>query len=290
MTGFARADGQGDGFTWSWEVKSVNGKALDLRFRLPPGYEAGEQRLKSLAGDVLRRGSVTAVLSITEPDRPGTLRINRAVLDQLVDLCQSLDGIVPAAAPRLDGLLAMRGVIELVEPTADPGLQGTRLDTVVAGFAVALEALVRNREAEGARLARILGDRLDEIAGLVAKAEASAAVQPAAIRARFARQMAELLDQTPPIAEDRLAQEVALLIQRADVREELDRLTAHIAAARELLAEAAGVGRRLDFLCQEFNREANTVCSKAAELGLTRLGLALKSAVEQLREQIQNIE
>jgi uncharacterized protein (TIGR00255 family) len=161
---------------------------------------------------------------------------------------------------------------------------------VAAGFEAALTALIQARDAEGARLGRILDGRLDEIQALVAEAERAAALQPEAIRARFLRRIAELWERAPPLPEERLAQEIALIVQRADVREELDRLSAHIAAARELLAEGAGAGRRLDFLCQEFNREANTLCSKAAELDLTRLGLSLKSAIEQLREQIQNIE
>ncbi|HLY56354.1 MAG TPA: YicC/YloC family endoribonuclease [Stellaceae bacterium] len=290
MTGFARAEGSGDGFAWAWELKSVNGKALDLRFRLPHAYDAVEQKLKVLAGDTLRRGSVTASLSVTETERPAELRINRLVLDQLMALCQSLEGAVAAAAPRLDGLLSIRGVIELAEHVMTPEELAVRHAAAEAGFAAALAALLESRNAEGARLGRVLADRLDEIATLVGEAEQSAALQPEAIRARFGRQMAELLGATSPVAPERLAAEVALLIQRADVREELDRLHSHIAAARELLAEGSGIGRRLDFLCQEFNREANTVCSKASELGLTRLGLALKSAIEQLREQIQNIE
>jgi uncharacterized protein (TIGR00255 family) len=290
MTGFARAEGQEDGFSWAWELKSVNGKSLDLRFRLPPGFDAIEQKLKTRLSEAVKRGSISAGLSIAETGRPASLRINRGVLDQLVELCRSIEGEIPAAAPRLDGLLAIRGVMELVEGSPSPGEQEARLALVVAGFQTALAGFVAARDAEGARLALVLTRKLDEIAALVAEAERAAATQPGAIRARFDRQMTELLGRAPPVAEDRLAQEVALLVQRADVREELDRLNAHIDAARDLLAEGAGIGRRLDFLCQEFNREANTLCSKAAELDLTRLGLSLKSAIEQLREQIQNIE
>jgi uncharacterized protein (TIGR00255 family) len=290
MTGFARAEGQCEGVAWAWEVKSVNGKALDLRFRLPPGFDAAEAGLKASAAAKLRRGSINANLSITQAQRPPILRVNAALLDQLAELCRTLDGTVPADRPRLDGLLAIRGVLEVVEDPADPALDQRVAEAAVAGFEAALAGLIRTREAEGARLAPVLTRHLDEIETLVGTASEAAATQPSAIRARFQRHLAELLDRAPPVAEDRLAQEVAMLIQRADVREELDRLQAHIGAAREMMAEGSGVGRRLDFLCQEFNREANTLCSKAAELDLTRTGIALKSAIEQFREQIQNIE
>jgi uncharacterized protein (TIGR00255 family) len=290
MTGFARVEGRVDGFDWAWELKSVNGKSLDLRFRLPPGFDALEPGLKVLVGEQVRRGTISASLSVGEADRAPTLRLNEAVLKQVIDIIGALEGRLDAAPPRLDGLLAIRGVMELGEAEPAPELRAARQDAVAAGFAAALAGLTLSREAEGARLGRILGERLDEIAALVAEAERAAQLQPAAIRARFARQVALLFDGVPPLPAERLAQEVALLIQRADIREELDRLSAHIGAARDLLAEAAGVGRRLDFLCQEFNREANTLCSKAAELDLTRQGLALKAAIEQLREQIQNLE
>jgi uncharacterized protein (TIGR00255 family) len=289
MTGYARVEGAGPGFAWLWELKSVNGKALDVRFRLPPGYEVLEIPLKARLAAVVKRGSVTASLTLTEATRAPALRVNEAALDQILVLLARLEGRIEAAPPRLDGLLAIRGVLETVEPETD-GDREARIAAFEAGFDQALAALAAMRAAEGLRLAGSLGDRLDEIQWLVAEAEAASATQPDAIRARFRTQVDLLLYGRSPVGDDRLAQEVALLIAKADIREELDRLTAHVAAARELLAEGAGVGRRLDFLCQEFNREANTVCSKSADLGLTRLGLALKAAIEQFREQIQNIE
>jgi len=290
MTGFARVEGQIDGFAWVWELKSVNGKALDLRFRFPAGYDALEAPCKALLGDRVKRGSINIVLTITEAARAAQLQINETVLGQVIVLLKSLEGAIDAAPPRLDGLLGMRGVMELVDDQPDPAARELRLAALTASFGQAADALLAARDGEGERIGRVLGTRLDEIAGFVSDAERSAAAQPDAIRMRFKQQIADLLDGASPVSEDRLAQELALILARADVREELDRLTAHIQGARELLAEGLGVGRRFDFLCQEFNREANTVCSKSADLGLTRTGLGLKAAIEQLREQVQNIE
>ena len=290
MTGFARVEGQSDGFAWAWELRSVNGKALDLRFRLPPGYDALEVALKTRLSETAKRGSINATLSISEQSKPASLRINEAVLTQVLDLMRGLEGRLDAAPPRLDGVLGIRGVMELAEEVLTAEQREARLAIITTSFDAAATALGAARDSEGARLHAVLAGKLDEIAGYVVEAERSAAAQPDAIRARFQKQMALLFDGVPPLPEERLGQEVALMIGRADVREELDRLDAHIAAARDLLAEGANVGRRFDFLCQEFNREANTVCSKSAELELTRLGLSLKAAIEQLREQVQNIE
>jgi uncharacterized protein (TIGR00255 family) len=290
MTGFARAEGQIDGFAWAWELRSVNGKALDLRFRLPPGYDALELPLKAALSEAAKRGSINATLSISEQSKPASLKINETVLGQVLDLMRGLEGRLDAAPPRLDGVLGIRGVMELAEEVLTTEQREARLARLTASFEQAVAALVAARAAEGERLHGVLAGKLTEIAGYVAEAELSAAAQPEAIRARFQKQMALLFESVPPLPEERLAQELALLIGRADIREELDRLDAHIEAARDLLAEGSNVGRRFDFLCQEFNREANTVCSKSADLGLTRLGLSLKAAIEQLREQVQNIE
>ena len=290
MTGFARVEGQSDGFAWAWELRSVNGKALDLRFRLPPGYDALEVPLKARLAETAKRGSINATLSISEQSKPASLRINETVLTQVLDLMRALEGRLDAAPPRLDGVLGIRGVMELAEEVLTPEQREARLAIITTSFDAAAVALGAARDSEGARMHAVLAGKLDEIAGYVVEAERSAAAQPDAIRARFHKQMALLFDGVPPLPEERLGQEVALMIGRADIREELDRLTAHIAAARDLLAESVNVGRRFDFLCQEFNREANTLCSKSADLGLTRLGLSLKAAIEQLREQVQNIE
>ena len=302
MTGFARVEEQMDGETrtgtganasgisWSWEIRSVNGKGFDARFRLPPGYDVLESVCKAALAERIKRGSLNVTLNVVEAERPTSLRFNETVLNQVIALMQSLEGRIDAAPPRLDGLLAIRGVVETASQERSPESRDALNAALTQSFARAVAALVENRRQEGARLAQVLTDRLDEIEGLVGEAERSAAAQPDAIRQRFQHQLARLFEATPPLPEERLAQELALLVARADVREELDRLAAHIQAARDLLAEGEGVGRRLDFLCQEFNREANTTCSKSADLGLTRIGLALKAAIEQFREQVQNIE
>jgi uncharacterized protein (TIGR00255 family) len=290
MTGFARVEGRVDGFSWVWEIRGVNGKSLDQRFRLPPGWDVLDAPCKTLLGNQVKRGSITVALEVSERSAGPKFRINQEVLAEITRLLRSLEGVIDAAPPRLDGILTMRGVLETEEEAPDPALRAIRETALIESFgeAVAAFAIVRNRE--GAHLEARLAERLAEIAAFVVDAERSAARQPDQIRQRFQQQMDQLFAKIPPLSEERLAQEVALTIGRADIREELDRLAAHVAAARELLAEAVNIGRRLDFLCQEFNREANTICSKSADIALTRTGLALKAAIEQLREQVQNIE
>jgi uncharacterized protein (TIGR00255 family) len=291
MTGFARAEGEEEGLSWAWEVKSVNGKGLDLRLRLPPGWDQLEPALRSSVSARLKRGNVSVNLNIEKRAAAAGLRINRDVLAQVLALVKELGHEIEAAAPRLDGLLAIRGVIESAEEEqVTPEQRDRRVAALLASWDIALAGLAEMRESEGARLLEILTRRLDEIAGLVGEAEASAAAQPDAIRARLRELVASLVGAGAAVSEDRLAQEAALLVGRADVREELDRLEAHVAAARDLLREGTAIGRRFDFLCQEFNREANTLCSKSSDLELTRIGLALTSAIEQLREQVQNVE
>ncbi len=288
MTGFARSDGHDEGVSWVWEVKSVNSKSLDLRFRLPPGFESLELPLRAGIAQRLKRGAVSVMLGLVKTGGGGGLRVNRDALAQLVALAQELVAQGKASPPRADGLLALRGVLESGEEGEDEARRERRQAALLASFAAALQALAAMRAAEGERLIPVLETRLAEIAQLVATAEDSAAAQPQALKARLVETLAQLLDASPALPPDRLAQEAALLIAKGDIREELDRLSAHIVAAQELLAEGGAVGRRFDFLCQEFNREANTLCSKSADLALTRIGLALKAAIEQLREQVQN--
>jgi uncharacterized protein (TIGR00255 family) len=288
MTGFARIEGDGLGNSWVWEVKSVNGKSLDLRLRLAPGFDALEPQLRALLGQRFRRGNFSASLAVTR-SAPSVLRVNREALAQLVALMNELAGEVEAAPPRMDGLLALRGVVETVEEESDT-IVDERRQAVLNSWVTGLDRLATARAEEGARLAVVLRTQLAEIAALVDAAGGCAAVQPAAIRARLQTMLASVADLVPSMLEDRVAQEMALLITRADVREELERLRAHIAQAADLLQQEEAVGRRLDFLCQELNREANTLCSKSADIELTRIGLALKAAVEQFREQVQNIE
>jgi uncharacterized protein (TIGR00255 family) len=235
-----------------------------------------------------RRGTISAVLAITRT-APAAVRINRDALAQLVSLMRELAGEVDAAPPRLDGLLALRGVVETIEDDEAAVIEGRR-SAVLGSWEAALDRLATARAEEGARLAMLLRGQLDEMAALVKAAEDCAAAQPKAIRERLKTMLASLADLVPGLPEERVAQEMALLVARSDVREELERLRAHLEQTRDLLQQAEAVGRRLDFLCQELNREANTLCSKSADIELTRIGLALKAAVEQFREQVQNIE
>jgi uncharacterized protein (TIGR00255 family) len=286
MTGFAHSEGTDASLSWAWELRSVNGRGLDLRIRLPAGWDAIEPALREAAARALKRGNVTANLTVKRADT-AKLVADPDVLDRLLTLAMEVHARLPGSAmPRADALLALPGVLR--QATAEE--EERPLAAVQAGFARALDGLIAARLAEGARLAAILSGQLADIAGLCAQAKTQAADQPAAQRNRLTEALRDLLRDNPALPEERIAQEVALLATRSDVREELDRLDSHIAAARELLAEGAGVGRRLDFLVQEFNREANTLCSKSASTALTATGLKLKAAIEQLREQVQNIE
>ena len=274
--------------SWVWEIKSVNGRALDLRLRLAPGFDALEPELRAALTQRFRRGNFSANLAVTRTTPPA-LRVNREALSQLVTLINELSGEIEAAPPRLDGLLALRGVVESVEAEDETVIEARRRE-VLAGWNAALDRLAEARADEGARIAALLGSQLDEMAALVTAAADCAAAQPAAIRERLRTVLTSLADLMPSMPEERVAQEVALLAARSDIREEIERLRAHLEQAGELLQQGEAVGRRLDFLCQELNREANTLCSKSADIELTRIGLSLKAVVEQFREQVQNIE
>ncbi len=289
MTGFARNESTTDSGAWVWELRSVNGRGLDLRFRLPPGFDALEAPLREAAGRVLKRGNVTANLTVRREDAQ-RLAPDPAALEQALRLAQELRARIPDCPPiRAEAVLALPGVLR--PASADPAeFADAPHAELRAGFERALAGLAAARREEGARIGATLVTLLQEIADLREQAAADAAGQPAAQRARMLELVRALLTEVPALPEERIAQEVALLAARSDVREELDRLSSHIAAARTLLAEAGPVGRRLDFLVQEFNREANTLCSKSASAALTATGLRLKAAIEQLREQVQNIE
>lgn len=292
MTGFARADGARAGQSWTWEVKSVNGRGLEVRFRLPPGLDAIELPARVLVGERLKRGSVTVALRLDSGPSVTGYRLNQALLKQLGDIVREAEGVVESAPPRLDGLLALRGVLEPEEVRFDEAERAQQEAAMLVDLANALDRLREGRGAEGARITTMLNALLDDIVALIAAAEDTAAVRLDSRQARLTQGLAELLEQRPPLSEDRLAQELALLAVKADVREEIDRLKAHVAQARELIAkgDANGAGRRLDFLAQEFNREANTLCSKSGDVALTRIGLDLKLAIDRLREQVQNVE
>lgn len=288
MTGFARAQGEGFGISWVWEIKSVNGRSLDLRLRLAQGFDSLEPELRAELAQRFRRGSFSAGLSVTRT-APAALRVNRQVLAQLIALVDELAGSVEAAPPRLDGLLALRGVVETVEDEPE-AIVAERRQAVRSSWVAAVDRLATARAEEGARLEALLCGQIDEMTNLVAAAAGCAAAQPDAIRARLRAMLVGLADLAPAMPEERIAQEAALLATRSDIREEIERLHAHLEQARDLLRQTEAVGRRLDFLCQELNREANTLCSKSADIELTRVGISLKAAVEQFREQLQNVE
>ncbi len=291
MTGFARESGAlPDGTSFVWELRSVNGRGLDLRFRLPNGLDALEAALREAAGKRLKRGNVTAGLTLKREERAPRLTPDPAALDQAIALATSVAQRLGAPPPRAEAILALPGVLraEVAEP--DEAAEEAKRAALLKAFETALAGLVQARAQEGGQLSRILGALLDEIAALREAAAVEAATQPEAQRQRLMENLAKLLgDGQTRIPEERLAQEVAVLAQRSDVREELDRLAAHIAEARRLL-KGGEIGRKLEFLTQEFVREANTLCSKSASVGLTRLGLDLKAAIERLREQAANVE
>jgi len=291
MTGFARAQGQNDRCSWIWEVKSVNGRGLDLRSRLPNGFDRFDPPIRERVAARFRRGNVSVSLSVQWAARGTGLRVNQAALDEVIALLAEVQRRIPGAPPpRPEGVLGLRGVIEAVEEEADEETQKATDAEILATLDVALDSLNGARRDEGRRLADIVGGQFDEIEGLCREAEARVATLPKAIRERLVVQVKALLEDLPTLSEERLVQEAALLMTKADPREELDRLKAHVAAGRALLGEAEAVGRRLDFLCQEFNREANTLCAKSPDMELSRCGLALKGVIDQMREQVQNIE
>jgi uncharacterized protein (TIGR00255 family) len=294
MTGYARAQGSDERRRWVWEARSVNGRNLEIRCRVPQGFDRLENPARSAVASQLKRGNVSLTLTIASEQQIKPLRINRALLAELAGLVEEVRKGTGAAAPTADGLLRVRGVIEEEEGAEENEEALVKLDRALSGtLDEVLKALAAARAAEGRALAVVIDRHVGEIDDLCKRAADRASAQIGTVRARFEAQLAELLERAPPLSEERFAQEVALLVGKADVREELDRLAAHIAQARTLLADARPdnpVGRKFDFLCQEFNREANTLCSKSADIELTRIGIDLKGAVERMREQVQNVE
>lgn len=291
MTGFARSDGNAGLLRWTWELRSVNGKGLDIRLRLPPGYERLEAPSRERIAARLARGNVQASLMIAADAIGQQIRINQSALASVLAALDAIKLRAPdAQPPTLDGILAVRGVVEIDDAVADEETQAAADAAVLGGLDDAVTGLLAVRGREGAALKAILDGRLHEIERLVGRAETSPARTVDAIRAKLAEQISLLLDAAPTLDPDRLHQEAVLLAARADIREELDRLTAHVAAARALLDEGGAIGRRLDFLAQEFNREVNTLCAKANDRALTAIGLELKASVDQMREQVQNLE
>lgn len=289
MTGFAREAGVTGPHQWAWEIKTVNGRGLDVRLRAPQGFEQQGEEARRLLAASLTRGQCQLSLTLARVAGEAAVRINRPALERLL---AALDGIRRPAdmgPATLDGLLAVRGVVEIEDDAGAAFDEALRADLVAAAGRL-VAALQAARAAEGAALALVLDGQLAAMAALVEAAELCPGRQPEAVRARLAGQVALLLDASAALDSHRLHQEAALLAARADIREEIDRLRAHIQSARELLAAGQAVGRRLDFLAQELGREANTLCSKANDVSLSRIGLDLKAVVEQFREQVQNVE
>ncbi len=289
MTGFARVEGALGAWSWAVEARSVNGRNLEARFRGPNGFDSLERVVRDGAQARFSRGQIQIALQARRAESGGGVRINTDLLDHLLRLAADYGERPGVDRPRFDGLLAVRGVIEVAEETDTPEIRAALEAAMAQSILAVLDGLVTSRLAEGTALAPVLTGQVDRIADLVQQAEAEAAAQPVAIRERFERRMAELIADTRPL-EERILAEAAVMAGKADIREELDRLAAHIDAARGLLTGDGSAGRRLDFLIQEFMRETNTLCSKSATVALTAIGLELKATIEQFREQIQNVE
>jgi len=290
MTGFARGHGVVGSYAWSWEIKSVNAKGLDLRLRLPPGWDAVEVPARKNATAKLSRGTVYANLTVERKGVTPTVKVNEPVLNAVLATLKSLSGKLDAAKPTLDGILALKGVIEVTEQDEREDDRHAAEAAILFGFDKLIADLVAMRREEGATLGRLLSVRLDEIAKLAARAETAPGRKPEAIKARLAEQVATLLSASTRFDSDRLHQEAILLATKADIREELDRLASHVEQVRKMIVDGGPIGRRLDFLAQELNRESNTLTAKANDTELTNIGLELKSVVEQFREQVQNLE
>jgi uncharacterized protein (TIGR00255 family) len=290
MTGFARSNGMSGVYTWAWEIKSVNAKGLDLRIRTPSGWDAVDAAARARAAEALARGTVYATLTVDRQGVASAVRVNEQVLDAVIATLRSLEGKIDATPPSLDGILSLKGVVEVSDVDEREDDRRAAEANIIAGFVEALRQLNDMRRREGATLGRLLVTRLEEMTRLGACVETAPGRRPEAIRARLAEQVAILLESSQRLDPDRLHQEAVLIATKADVREELDRLASHIGQAEKLIAQGGPVGRRLDFLSQELNREVNTLCAKANDVELTNIGLELKNVVEQFREQVQNLE
>lgn len=291
MTGFARVDGQHELCSWSWEIKSVNSKGLDIRCRLANGFEALDVIVRDQLSKTLKRGNLTVNLSVDWQKATGGYQVNADLVDLAIAAIPGIENRLPnPGATSAADILALRGVIEIVDQEVSDADHKSVTRLILSDVETVIAALDEMRKAEGMRLATVLSEQLDQIGLLSRAAKANAASQPQSIRTRLEKQIEEILGGATKLPDERMVQEVALLVTKADIREEIDRLVAHEQAARGYLSSKEAVGRKLDFLCQEFNREANTLCSKAPDVELTQIGLDLKTHIERFREQIQNIE
>ncbi len=290
MTGFARHSGSADGLRWVWELRSVNGKGLDVRLRLPSGYEDLETKCRKIAGEMLSRGNVQISLNLERESGASAVSVNEAALSTVCEAIRKIDKDMEAAPSTAAQILALRGVLETAEPEDSDKSAATRRLVLLDGLETALKALVDHRATEGASLASVLSGQLDAVEQLAKSAEADPSHAPDTILVKLTTQIEQLMKSDTALDSTRLHQEAALLATKADVREEIDRLNAHCQAARDLLAAGSPVGRKLEFLAQEFNRETNTLCSKSNAVSLTAIGLELKAVIDQFREQSLNVE
>ena len=291
MTGFARVDGTTDGLAWTWEARSVNGRGLDVRLRLPPGYEALEVASREAVAKRFARGNVAISLALEKQQVSGSVRLNELVLGDVIKAAERVSALSGASKPDAAQLLMIKGVLEAADQMPeDSEARATRERAILRSLEGTLDKLIEARRAEGARLADIIQEQLAQIERLAAEVRASPSRSPEAIVARLNDAIARLFETTAPLDLERLHQEAMMMATRADVEEELQRLAAHVSGAHDILGEPGAVGRKLDFLAQEFNREANTLCSKANAVDITRLGLQLKTVIDQFREQVQNVE
>ena len=290
MTGFSRAAGQSGPWRWVWEIKSVNSKGLDARLRIPPPFDSIEIEARARVARKLSRGACQIGLTVQRESAPADIRVNEPALQALIAAVARLptpDSIRPAS---LDGLLALRGMVEIIEAPEDEAGVAAAASAALADLDRALDELVSMRASEGAALATVMAARVERIAALTQAADDNPGRRPEAVKARLAAAIAALTSDGAGLDPARLHQEALMLAAKADIREELDRLHAHVAAARALLASAEPIGRKLDFLAQEFGREANTLCAKSNDPALSNIGMELRVEIEQFREQAQNIE
>ncbi len=290
MTGFAQNSGEKDGLHWQWEIKSVNGKALDIRFRLPSSFEGLETAARASLSQHIKRGNLQVVLTTSGTIAADTVVVNEAVLEQVLGIAERLRDRIGGMPLNAEALMGLRGVLDVVQPLQSEAEMESRVKGVRQSLEVAAKALDKARREEGARLANVLSFQLDKIESLTTAARDCPARSVEAIKARLKEQVARLLETGATFDPDRLHQEAIMISTRADIQEELDRLFGHVEAARALMASPEPAGRKFDFLAQEFNREANTLCSKALDKTLTNIGLELKTVIDQMREQVQNIE
>ena len=290
MTGFARSQGTLEDLTWHWELRSVNGRGLDIRLRFPPGYEALEQPARKTLSSAFARGNVSANLTARRTTNDVEIQLNEHVLHQVLAAVEKIRALTNAPAPTAEGLINTKGVLDILDKTESTDRQDVKQNELLSGLDHAITELKAMRGSEGQQLHKIIQKQLDEIDQNAKAIKQAASNQPEKVAKRFKQQIDALLGGDTSIQQDRLHQEIAVLLTKADVSEELDRIDAHIIAARELLQQSSPIGRKLDFLTQEFNREANTICSKSNDITITQSGLAMKAAIDQMREQVQNVE